>query len=224
LYDIFKDGKRYNVGRVDQIYLSKLNQVQTIMNSRLNSVGLSSTQFSNVLSNKLRADSSNRPTLFPKGVDISKYRDGKNMEYIPAESMYTDMIEAIGKEKGLDPNLIKAVTRIESQFKKNALSSAGAQGLMQLMPGTAGDMGVTNTYDARQNIEGGTEYLKMQLERFGDLRLALAAYNCGPSRVAGYGITNPNDSNQYGRISERVQSYVDRVMKLYVKYSDQSKA
>jgi soluble lytic murein transglycosylase-like protein len=64
----------------------------------------------------------------------------------------------------------------------------------------------------------------MQLDRFGDLRLALAAYNCGPNRVARYGITDPNNPDQYGRIPERVQSYVDRVMKLYVKYSDQSKA
>lgn len=213
------------MGRVDQIYLTKLNQVKTIIDSRLSSAGISSANFTNVLSKTIDKNSGvSRPELFPNGVDITKYRDNENMKYLPGESMYSDMMEAIGKEKGLDPNLIKAVARIESQFKKNALSSAGAQGLMQLMPGTAGDMGVTDSYDARQNIEGGTKYLKKQMDRFGDLRLALAAYNCGPNRVARYGITDVNDENQYNRISDRVQNYVDRVMKLYVKYSDQSNA
>lgn len=213
------------MGRVDQIYLSKLNQVKTIIDSRLSSSGISSADFTNILSNTINKNSGgSRPELFPNGVDITKYRDNENMKYLPGESMYSDMMETVGKEKGLDPNLIKAVARIESQFKKNALSSAGAQGLMQLMPGTAGDMGVTDPYDARQNIEGGTKYLKMQMDRFGDLRLALAAYNCGPNRVSRYGITDANDENQYNRISDRVQNYVDRVMKLYVEYSDKSNA
>ena len=102
---------------------------------------------------------------------------------------------------GLDPNLIRAVIRVESSFRTDAVSSAGAQGLMQLMPGTAREVGVDDPFDPHQNVRGGATYLKRQLQRFGDIRLALAAYNTGPGRIASLGIADPDNADEYTKIS-----------------------
>jgi soluble lytic murein transglycosylase-like protein len=82
-----------------------------------------------------------------------------------------------------EPKLVKAVIQQESSGNPNAVSRKGAKGLMQLMPGTAKDMGVSDPFDPQQNVEGGSKYLAKQLEDFGDTRIALAAYNAGPQRI-----------------------------------------
>lgn len=110
----------------------------------------------------------------------------------------------------LDPMLIKAVIKTESNFNPNAISPKGAQGLMQLMPGTARDLKVHDPFDVRQNIFGGAKYLRQMLDLFnGDVELCLAAYNAGPNRVAPAGII-PN-------IPE-TQAYVAKVLRHYKAY------
>ncbi|MGL5436396.1 MAG: lytic transglycosylase domain-containing protein [Lachnospiraceae bacterium] len=119
-----------------------------------------------------------------------------------AEDMDTIFEEAAAKY-GLSSNLVRAVAKAESNFNPKAVSKAGAVGVMQLMPGTAKLLGVTDAYDARQNIMGGAKYLKENLDRFGDTRLALAAYNAGPNSVKKYGGIPPY---------QETQSYVKKVM------------
>src|SRR5438132_8070340 len=99
----------------------------------------------------------------------------------PLPQYLAGIITAAGKKYGVDPNLIAAMTFRESSFNPNAVSSTGAQGLMQLMPKTARALGVQDSFDAQQNIFGGTKYLKSLLDRFnGDVDMTLAAYNAGP--------------------------------------------
>ncbi len=95
------------------------------------------------------------------------------------------LIQKYAQRYGVDPALVRAVMRHESGFNPYAVSPKGAQGLMQLMPGTASLMGVTNPFDPEQNIAGGVGYLRYCLDRFGhSVPLAVAAYNAGPERVA----------------------------------------
>ena len=91
-----------------------------------------------------------------------------------------------GRRFGIDPRLVQAVIEVESGYRVDAVSSAGAEGLMQIMPATQKELGVRDSFDPNDNIRAGVLYLKRMLDRFGDVSLALAAYNAGPSHVDKY--------------------------------------
>ncbi|BCR06681.1 lytic transglycosylase [Desulfuromonas versatilis] len=109
------------------------------------------------------------------------------------------IIERAAGRYGVDPALVKAVVRAESSFDPEAVSPVGAEGLMQLMPGTARDLGVTDSLDPEQNVMGGTRYLRQMLDKYdGDLDRALAAYNWGPGNVDRKGIdVLPRETSDY---------------------------
>jgi soluble lytic murein transglycosylase-like protein len=123
---------------------------------------------------------------------------------------YSDEITSAAKESGVDASLLRAVIHAESAFKRYAVSDKGAQGLMQLMPGTAADLGVGDPFDAGQNIRGGADYLAQLLKQFkGDEQLATAAYNAGAQNVQKYKGVPPFDETQV---------YVQRVATLHKRY------
>jgi hypothetical protein len=123
---------------------------------------------------------------------------------------YTDVIQLASQESGVDEAFLRAIIHAESAFNPRALSIKGAQGLMQLMPGTALDMGVKDAFDTAQNIRGGARYLGLLLRTFnGNEQLAAAAYNAGPGAVQRYNGVPPYDETRV---------YVERVGTLRRRY------
>jgi soluble lytic murein transglycosylase-like protein len=116
---------------------------------------------------------------------------------LPLEHAYDDLIQEAAEKYRLAPDLIRAVIRTESAFDATAVSSAGAQGLMQLMPALAAELGVTDAFDPRQNILAGSKYLSALLAYHGgNIPLALASYNAGPGAVARFGGVPPYEETE----------------------------
>jgi soluble lytic murein transglycosylase-like protein len=118
---------------------------------------------------------------------------------------FTDFIRSACARYGVPEDIVCAVIKAESNFRADAVSPAGAKGLMQLMDGTARGLGVADSFDPQQNIEGGVKFLQRLLQRYDSVPLALAAYNAGPGAVDRYGGIPPY---------EETQRYVTRVMSL----------
>ena len=127
----------------------------------------------------------------------------------PAGQAIAGAIDTAAREHGIDPALLASVVRHESNFDQSVISRSGAIGLAQLMPGTAEWMGV-NPHDPMDNLRGGARYLREQLDRFGAVDLAVAAYNAGPNRVA-----------QAGGIPQiqETQIYTERVVTTYQEWT-----
>ncbi len=123
------------------------------------------------------------------------------------KSKFADLINQAASKHHVDPRLVHAVIQTESAYNAGAVSSAGAVGLMQLMPDTARRYGVTNRNDPDQNIDGGTRYLKDLIEMFPNLDLAVAAYNAGENAVIKHNYSIPP--------YPETQNYVKQVLSLY---------
>ncbi len=141
----------------------------------------------------------------PRAVGLS----ARKREEPPLHHGYDALIVRTALEHKLEPALVKAVIAAESNFSPVAVSRAGAQGLMQLMPHTAAQLGVEDPFHEHQNVEGGTRYLREMLDRYGDLQRALAAYNAGPAAVDRYRGVPPY---------KETKAYVERVLNYYRGY------
>lgn len=150
----------------------------------------------------------------PRAAVPSSYYTPKTAYPSPATrrdpSIYKAFVSEAARLHGISESLIYAVMRAESNFNPNAISRANAQGLMQLIPSTARLVGVINPFDPRQNIMGGSRYLRMMIDRFGRIDHAIAAYNAGPEAVERHKGIPPYSETR---------SYVPRVLKYYREFS-----
>lgn len=155
------------------------------------------------------------PPQNPAGSSVQRARVSppgtRTLMTAPNVTSFDHHIRRAALRHGIDHNLVKAVIRVESSFDPGAVSSKGAMGLMQLMPGTSDYLGVSDPFDPGENIDGGVRYLKYLLGRFNnDLILALAAYNAGPENVVRHGGIPPFNETQ---------NYVQRVLDVYAAYN-----
>lgn len=215
------------IPKVSDIFQQKLDEIQSRIPVRLRGASNNSIPFEEYLGDAAVDDnedgviaSKNIPTgnanhsadLQRARLSLASNTSYLSMDKVKLMGLINDNIQAASSKYHVDPDLIRAVMKQESSFNPYAISSAGAQGLMQLMPGTADALGVENPWDISQNIDGGTRYLKDQLVAFnGDLSLALAAYNAGPNSVRKYdGIPSYSETRHY----------VNKVLSYYRQYSE----
>jgi soluble lytic murein transglycosylase-like protein len=135
-------------------------------------------------------------------------RPAATVTAVPATPAHVEaVIQDAAKRHDVDPELVKAIVRVESNFNPRAVSHKGAMGLMQLVPGTAQRLGVSNVFSPVENVDGGVRYLKYLLGLFdGDLKLSLAAYNAGPGAVERHGGVPPY---------RETQNYVKKIADVY---------
>ena len=135
--------------------------------------------------------------VIPDGVTGAAAVGTTTTARVPAGTPYADLFSRVGQAHGVDPTLLAAVARQESGFDPGAVSPAGAQGLMQLMPATAQGLGVANPFDPSQAVDGAARLLRDLMSRFGRVDLALAAYNAGPGAVLRYDGIPPYPETQH---------------------------
>jgi len=192
--------------------LRSMMQLQALQGLQGNKQTNNSSSFSNVLAGMMTTDTVNsslpgqhsfshplNSAMLSMNAGLLEAEIGKSIVPLPftgsvrenasvaRKSDFEEIIQEASVKYGVDPKLIKAIIQQESSFNPTAVSHAGAAGLMQLMPLTAKGLGVTNAMDPRQNIMGGTKYIRQMLDKYdGNLTLALAAYNAGPGNVDKY--------------------------------------
>lgn len=152
---------------------------------------------------KSAAAAKQQTTATPRSADSSRVPSSES----DSLSAYVDIINSACNRHGVDPALVHAIVKVESDFNPYALSRKGAVGLMQLMPQTAAEMKVGNSFNPHDNIDGGVKYVRYLIDRYeGNLSLALAAYNSGETAVKKWGTIPPY---------RETQNYVQRILRIY---------
>lgn len=215
---------------VSDILAQKIAEIQGRLPVKMNGSDIPVDNFSSVLSDTMAQTADSAPLIDPSLLNgTPDSASAQNTAYPLVSGSYESVyprltqaeisnlmpridaaIDTYSKQYNLDPKLVRAVMKQESSFQPFALSTSGAMGLMQLMPGTAEGLGVTDPYNIEENIRGGTQYLSQQLSAFNNnLEFALAAYNAGPNAVTKYNGIPPY---------EQTQNYVKLVMQYYDMY------
>ncbi len=164
--------------------------------------------FTNVNSSKKhKRVASESPATCPEPASTQRRTAPAPLTSSRMPSAYVDMINTSCNRHGVDPSLVHAIVKVESDFNPFAMSRKGAMGLMQLMPETAVTLNVKNSFNPAENIDGGVKYLRYLIDRYeGNLSLALAAYNSGETAVKKWGTIPP---------FKETQDYVQRILRIY---------
>jgi soluble lytic murein transglycosylase-like protein len=187
----------------------------SLLGSMSNNTGYNSTPLTNfedietVLNNNLVANlNSNKLDNIDTSNKVSITSENKN-----ADATIDMAVKNSAQKYGIDENLIKSIIKKESSFNPNAVSSAGAKGLMQIMPFNFKSLGITDPFNIEQNIEAGTKLLKQYLDKFdGNIEMGLMAYNAGPGTMKKRGVNSPNELY---KMPKETQHYVPKVMSYY---------
>lgn len=183
--------------------------------------GTAESEFMALLQSLIESNNLSEDLLLSNGLSAETNKGSLNSKLTNSYPLlnvtdYDQLIRQSSAQYGVDPDLIHAVIQTESGYKSDAMSHSGAKGLMQLMDTTAASLGVKNSYDPQENINGGTKFLGLLLQKYdGNERVALAAYNAGPGRIDRLGISNDEQIQEhYSELPKETQNYIRKVMGL----------